>query len=72
MEYKIEKWEAIDLLVHTRVFHAETSDAEIPKFWDNTMLMGSIAGFQVIWEYAHRQKREAMNLNTELAARQQM
>ncbi len=34
MEYKIEKWEAIDLLVLTRVFHAETSDAEIPKFWD--------------------------------------
>ncbi len=34
MEYKIERWEAIDLLVHTKIFHAETSDAEIPKFWD--------------------------------------
>ena len=34
MEYKIEKWEAMDLLVHARDFHAETSEAEIPKFWD--------------------------------------
>ena len=34
MEYKIERWEAMNLLVHARVFHAETSDAEIPKFWD--------------------------------------
>ncbi|MBO4918884.1 MAG: AraC family transcriptional regulator [Erysipelotrichaceae bacterium] len=34
MEYKIEKWEAMDLLVHAKEFHPETSDAEIPKFWD--------------------------------------
>ena len=34
MEYKIEKWEAMDLLVHSKVFHAETSDTEIPKFWE--------------------------------------
>ena len=26
MEYKIEKWEAIDLLVHAKSFHAETSE----------------------------------------------
>ena len=34
MDYTIEKWEALDLLVHTRSFDAETSDKEIPKFWD--------------------------------------
>ena len=34
MEYKIEKWEAMDLLVHARDFHAETSEEEIPLFWD--------------------------------------
>ena len=34
MEYKIEKWEEMDLLVHAKVFHAETSENEIPKFWD--------------------------------------
>ena len=34
MEYKIEKWEAMDLLVHAKDFHAETSETEIPKFWD--------------------------------------
>ena len=34
MEYNIEKWEAMDLLMHTEAFHAETSEAEIPKFWD--------------------------------------
>ena len=34
MEYKIEKWEAVDLLVHAEDFHAETSEKEIPKFWD--------------------------------------
>ena len=34
MEYKIEKWEAMDLLVHTGSFHAETSEQEIPAFWD--------------------------------------
>ncbi len=34
MEYKIEKWEAMDLLVHAKEFHAETSETEIPKFWD--------------------------------------
>lgn len=34
MEYKIEKWEAMDLLVHVKNFHAETSENEIPAFWD--------------------------------------
>ena len=34
MEYKIEKWNALDLLVHTGSFHAEKSDREIPVFWD--------------------------------------
>lgn len=34
MEYKIEKWEALDLLVHAKEFHAETSEREIPGFWD--------------------------------------
>ena len=34
MEYRIEKWEAQDLLVHARDFHAETSGREIPAFWD--------------------------------------
>ena len=34
MEYKIEQWEAMDLLVHAKDFHAETSEKEIPKFWD--------------------------------------
>lgn len=34
MEYKIESWEAMDLLVHTGVFHAEISDQDIPAFWD--------------------------------------
>ena len=34
MEYKIEKWDAMDLLVHTKDFHAETSEQEIPAFWD--------------------------------------
>ena len=34
MEYNIEKWEAMDLLMHAEEFHAETSEAEIPKFWD--------------------------------------
>ena len=34
MEYKIEKWEATDLLVHEKSFNADTSEAEIPKFWD--------------------------------------
>ena len=34
MEYKIEKWDAVDLLVHTARFHAETSDREIPAFWN--------------------------------------
>ena len=34
MEYKIKKWEAQDLLIHAREFHAETSEREIPKFWD--------------------------------------
>ena len=34
MEYKIEKLEAMELLVHAKDFHAETSEREIPKFWD--------------------------------------
>ena len=34
MEYKIEKWEEMDLLVHAKEFNAETSETEIPKFWD--------------------------------------
>ena len=34
MEYKIEKWGAMDLLVHARDFHPETSEEEIPAFWD--------------------------------------
>ena len=34
MEYRIEKWEATDLLVHGKIIHAETSETEIPKFWD--------------------------------------
>lgn len=34
MEYKIEKWEAMDLLVHEKSFNADTSETEIPKFWD--------------------------------------
>ena len=34
MEYRIEKWEAMDLLVHTGCFHAETCEQEIPAFWD--------------------------------------
>ena len=34
MEYKIEKWEAMELLVHAKEFHAETSETEIPAFWE--------------------------------------
>lgn len=34
MEYTIEKWEAMELLMHAKDFHAETGEAEIPKFWD--------------------------------------
>ena len=34
MEYKIEKWEAQELLIHARDFHPETSEREIPAFWD--------------------------------------
>ena len=34
MEYSIEKWEAMDLLVHEKSFNADTSEKEIPKFWD--------------------------------------
>ncbi|MCR4787147.1 MAG: AraC family transcriptional regulator [Lachnospiraceae bacterium] len=34
MEYKIEKWEAMDLLICAKEFKAETSETEIPKFWD--------------------------------------
>ena len=34
MEYKIEKWEAMDLLMHAKDFHAETGETEIPKFWE--------------------------------------
>ena len=34
MEYRIEKWEEMDLLAHVKSFSAETSETEIPKFWD--------------------------------------
>jgi len=34
MEYQIEKWEAMDLLVHAKGFHVETSEKEIPLFGD--------------------------------------
>lgn len=34
MNYTIEKWEAMDLLVHTKEIQSETSDSEIPMFWD--------------------------------------
>lgn len=34
MEYRIEKWEAMDLLVHAKEFDVETSDGKIPKFWN--------------------------------------
>ena len=34
MEYTIENWEAMDLLMHAKDFHPETSDKEIPMFWD--------------------------------------
>ncbi|MBO4903342.1 MAG: AraC family transcriptional regulator [Lachnospiraceae bacterium] len=34
MEFTIKKLEPMDLLVHAKSFHAETSEAEIPKFWD--------------------------------------
>ena len=34
MEYQIEKWEAMDLLVHAKEFHVETSEKEIPLFWN--------------------------------------
>ena len=34
MEYTIEKWDALDLVVHAGEFHAETSEKEIPAFWD--------------------------------------
>ena len=30
MEYKIEKWEAMDLLVHVKDFQTEASEAEMP------------------------------------------
>lgn len=33
MEYQIKKWEAMDLLVHAKEFHVETSEKEIPLFW---------------------------------------
>ena len=34
MEYRIEKWDAVDLLVHAKEFRAETSEEDIPAFWD--------------------------------------
>lgn len=34
MEYQIEKWEAMDLLVHAKMFQVEISEKEIPTFWD--------------------------------------
>ena len=34
MEYKIEKWDALELLVHAGSFRAETCEQEITVFWD--------------------------------------
>ena len=34
MEYTVEKWEAMDLLMHAKEFDPETSEKEIPAFWD--------------------------------------
>ena len=34
MKYRVEKWDAVDLLVRARDFQAETSEKEIPAFWD--------------------------------------
>ena len=34
MEYRIEQWEAMELLVHAKDFHTETGEREIPSFWD--------------------------------------
>ena len=34
MEYRIEKWKEMDLLVHEKIFNADTCEKEIPKFWD--------------------------------------
>lgn len=34
MKYTIEKWDAMDLLVHTKKFSSETGEHEIPKFWE--------------------------------------
>ncbi len=34
MEYKIEKLEAMDLLMHAKEFRGETSEQEIPALWD--------------------------------------
>ena len=42
MEYKIEKWDAVDLLVHAGSFHAETCEQEIPAFWDEYYASGEL------------------------------
>jgi AraC family transcriptional regulator len=34
MEYKIENWEEMELLIRAKDFRAETAEQEIPKFWD--------------------------------------
>ena len=34
MEYTVEKLEAMDLLMHAKEFDPETSEKEIPAFWD--------------------------------------
>ena len=34
MEYKIETWEAMNLLVHAKDFRSETGDQDIPAFWN--------------------------------------
>ena len=34
MEYQIENWGPMDLLVHAGDFRPDTSEEEIPKFWD--------------------------------------
>ena len=38
MEYKIEKWDAVDLLVHPKDFHAEPSAKSMPAFWDTNAI----------------------------------
>lgn len=33
MEYKIEKWDAFDLVLHTETFEPETDETAIPEIW---------------------------------------